>query len=148
MKTRIGLLIASAAIASATFFSPTPASAHTEVCVGSGVAVLSNGLGLPGLTNAHATFTFQLGGGVGVGVCTASAQVNASGSVWGACGLSTGNGTANGHAFSFVGVGSELVVTGAVTGTVNATEDPLDAGSCTDGTATRFLVTGEAVLND
>jgi hypothetical protein len=150
MKTRIGLLIATAAIASATFFSPTPASAHTDVCVGTGVAVLSNGLGVPALHPANdANFTFQLGGGVGVGVCLAKAQLNAHGTVSGHCGLSTGEGTTtNGHEFKFTGVGTVLVLTGEVVGTVEALEDPLDSGSCLTKSATRFLVTGEAVLND
>jgi hypothetical protein len=149
MKTRIGLLIASAAIASATFFTPTPASANTnDVCVGTGVAVLSNGLGVPALHPVnHANFTFQLGGGVGVGVCLTKTQLNAHGTVWGHCGLSNGVGTTtNGHDFTFTGVGTVLVLTGEVVGTVEALEDPLDNGSCLSKSATRFLVTGEAVL--
>jgi hypothetical protein len=148
MKTRIGLLIASAAIASATFFSPSPASAHTDVCAGSGVAVLSNGFGVPALHPInHANFTFQLGGGVGVAVCLAKAQLNAFGTVWGHCGHSTGVGrTTNGHPFLLQGVGNEMVVTGDVVGTFTFDEDPLDSGSCLSSSATRFLITAELAL--
>ncbi len=144
MKRRLGLLAASVLVATVGMFAPaSPASAHTTVCAGTGVAVVTPGLGLPGVTNTHATFTFNLG----VGACADGSGVTASGHVHGACGLSSGEGvTTSGHVFAFASQGTVLVVTGMVTGQVSATEDAFDAGSCANGTATNFNIVGSAAL--
>ena len=143
MKRRLGLLAASAVIATVGIIVPAaPASAHTDHCLGNGTATLSTGFGLPGVTSNTASFTF----GFTVGFCVSGGGLTASGTVTGACGSSTGTGTTNtGHSFSFTSTGTALVLTGGVTGTVSAASDPT-GGSCTNKTATRFFITGGAAL--
>ena len=145
MKRRLGLLAASAVLATVGIIAPSsPASAHTDECSGNGTASLSTGFGLPGVTSNTASFTF--GFTVGAGVCASGGSLTASGTVTGACGSSTGTGTTNtGHSFSFTSAGTALVLTGGVTGTVSAVSDPT-GGSCTNKTAQRFFITGSAAL--
>ena len=145
---RIGLLLAATVLSTAVMFA-SPASAGTDVCAGTGTANLNTGFGLPVLTSNTADFTFQL-----TGACVVhGGGLTAHGTVTGACGLSSGKGTATAHGedhqFVFLSVGTTLNLTGPeVYGEVSAVEDPLDSGSCLTTTAQNFQVTGAAVLND
>jgi hypothetical protein len=148
MKRRLSLLLAAASIATVGMLAPTsPASADTDVCAGTGTAVLSVGFGYP-VNTVHPTtphphtsnfsFTFTAGACV-----VKTTGLTAGGTVTGYCGLSSGTGaTTNGHSFSFNSTGTVLVLTGNVTGTVSVVPDPAAGGSCTSDNATRFLVTG------
>ena len=143
---RFGLLLAATVLSTAVMFV-SPAAAHVDVCTGTGTANLSAGFSLPPVT-ATADFSFEL-----TGVCvTLGGGVHAHGKVTGACGLSTGEGTAVAHGanhdFTFTSVGTTLTLTGEVTGEVSAVEDPLDSGSCLNGTAQNFQITGTAVFNE
>ncbi|HVF74321.1 MAG TPA: hypothetical protein VM938_04680 [Acidimicrobiales bacterium] len=148
MKRRLALLLAAASIATVGMLAPTsPASANTDVCAGTGTATLSVGFGYP-VNTVHvlhphtANFSF----GFTAGTCVSKTSLSASGTVTGYCGLSSGGGaTTNGHSFNFTSTGTVLVLTGDVTGTVSAAPDPTHSGSCTNETATRFLITGEVV---
>ena len=151
MQRRIGLFLASAMLATIAMFAPaSPASAsHTDVCAGQGNATLGAGLGYPVNTvhNLHphsTTFSFTFGL---VGACAVKVSLSATGTVTGFCGNSFGAGvTSNAHAFSFVSVGTVLVLSGQVTGVVSALPDPTHSGSCTNETAVRFLITGAVTL--
>jgi hypothetical protein len=159
MKRRLALLLAAASIATVGMLAPTsPASADEDVCVGTGTATLtptgSLGFGYPvnagnaTTTSPHvlhphsAGFSFTYT----AGACVVKASLTATGSVTGYCGLSSGSGsTTNGHSFSFNSVGTVLVLTGDLTGVTSALPDPTHSGSCTNETATRFLITGVGV---
>jgi hypothetical protein len=145
MKRRIGLLLAAATVLTAVgMFVPSPASAHTDACVGAaGRATLSAGLGLPpSSVTANFNITFN------TGACAAKATLSASGTVTGACGQSRGFGTTtNGHNFLWTSAGTLLVLTGEVSGVVTAASDPTVANnSCANGTAKEFVVSGAGVL--
>lgn len=148
MKRRLGLLAVSAVLATIGFIAPSPASADTDACAGTGTATLNNGFGLPLVTSKTATFTFTFTAGACLPVTAGGKGVPmsglfATGTVTGACGLSTGSGsTTNGHAFSFLSQGTLLVLTGAAAGAVSAASNPTAGGSCTNTTATNFLITG------
>ena len=147
MKRRFGLLAAAAVLATVGIVAPSPASADTAECAGTGTATLDQDFGLPVLTSLTADFTFTLTAGGCVGTDGVLTPLTASGTVTGACGLSTGRGTANGHHFNFTSTGTVLVLTGPQAfGTVSAVEDPLDQGSCTNKTARNFLITGQVTL--
>lgn len=140
MKRRIALLLTAALV---SLIAPSPASAHSDVCGGQGIARLGGGFGLPPEA-ATVDFTFQYGV---LGVCASTTSLTAIGTVTGACGLSTGSGITNsGHTFSFTSQGTVLILTGQVTGSMSAVADPGAAGNCVDGNATRFLITGVATL--
>lgn len=153
MKTRIGILAGALLVAGVALLGQaSPSLAHDDACAGNGDATLTNvtnssntGFGVPQLHNqASATFSFNLGNGA----CVAKGLggLRAGGTVTGWCGLSSGAGiTNNGHSFVFTSVGTSLVVSGEVDGEVSAAEDPLDAGTCTNASATHFLITGAAV---
>ena len=145
MKRRLGLLAVAGLLATLGFFAPSsPASADTDACVGQGTAILSTGFGYPQLT-AKNTANFNFNFSPPLGACVAKTALTANGTVNGWCGLSTGKGTTiNGHSFVFQSTGTVLVLTGEVTGTVSAAPDPTHSGSCTNKTATRFIITGSA----
>lgn len=136
---RIAMLLTAAVIAaSAAILPASPASAHTDVCVGNGTATLTGGALLyVGLGSALANFTLGLTGACAGG----GGGLVATGTVHGYCGLSTGNGMAAGHNVSWIGLGSMLVLFLEVTGVVNASVNVLAGASCTTGAAS-FLVTG------
>jgi hypothetical protein len=142
MKRRIGIAAASAVLAATigTFVPASPASAHTDACVGTGTATLS--VGFTATTDRTANFSFSFT----AGACANKATLTATGTVTGRCGLSTGVGvTGNGHSFSFVSAGTALNLSGEVTGEVSAVADVASGSSCVSG-ATRFLITGSVVL--
>jgi len=164
MRRRIASLLGAALVLSAlAVLSPAPASADTNVCAGQGIANVAPGLTYP-VTAVTTTapsldvrvrqprtsgFAFNFT----IGTCAPDLgkALNATGTLTGWCGHSSGQGvTSNGHAFSFVSAGSFLLITGEVTGIVNAIPDPtlLPGNSCNSDTgAFRFLVTGAALLH-
>jgi len=144
MKKRLGLLAAVAMILSvAGIMGSSPANAAHAACAGQGTATLSAGLGLPP-SSVSATFTLSSN----VAVCTNGSSFSANGTLTGACGLSSGSGNATlgnaaALAFQYQSAASVLVITGGITGTVNAFADPTVANnSCASGTAKVFQVQG------
>jgi hypothetical protein len=163
MKRRMAMLAAVAAVSGiVTMFSPSsPAQAAVHaVCAGTGNANLDNTLfypvnstttGIP-LSPRSANFTFHLGEDGNVGVCLTGTTPtvggpSATGTVHGWCGLSVGSGTVTGagSTFSWIGIGSFLLVTGEVSGLVNASPNLLGGDSCLTNGADDFIVTGVAV---
>lgn len=148
---RIACLAAVALAALSLAFVPsTPAGATQDVCVGLGVAntppLYYPGFPLVNTTPASGGFNLSLflGGCNGTGGVLTG--LNASGSLTGFCGQSTGNGAVNGHhGFTYVSAGSMLVLVGSAAGVANAVPDATQGQSCTTG-ATRFLVTGAVAL--
>ena len=134
--------------------APSPASAHTQVCVGQGTANTAP-LYYPVL--AHATtgpFTFNLG----FGACVPAGALTAFGTLSGWCGQSNGRGiVGGGHSFSYDSAGSMLVIFSTPTapnppgslvlGVAHAIHDvtSIPPQSCLTG-ATRFLVTGAVAM--
>ena len=152
MKHVVRGLVAALLTIAVGVVAPSPASAHTEVCVGQGTATT------PPLYYAFfsssSTGTFQFG--IGTGICLPGMGVlNASGTLSGWCGLSLGSGTVNGHKFHFVGAGSLLVLgpqtlpalSSLVVGVANLVPDvtTTPAQNCLTG-ATKFLVTGAVAM--
>jgi hypothetical protein len=162
MKRRMATLAALATLAGImTVFvpsSPTQAAVHA-VCAGTGNAHLSAPLFYPvnpttttiPLSPRSANFTFHLNGLAAACVTVPGATVtggpSATGTVHGWCGFSVGSGTVTGggQAFSWIGIGSMLVVTGNATGVVNASPNLVAGDSCVSG-ADDFIITGVAVL--
>lgn len=145
MKIRVILAasvmaLAAIGVAGASAASAAPAAAPSNVCSGQGRATLSAGLWAVGLGPAK-TVSFNI-----TVTCQAGTQpsVTATGTLTGNCGRSTGSGTINGKPFTLETAGSALVLTGPdVAGTGNAVSDPREPNnSCTNGTATIFIVTG------
>jgi hypothetical protein len=99
-------------------------------------------VGFIATTDRTANFSFSFT----AGACVKKVSLTATGTVTGRCGLSTGVGvTGNGHVFAFVSVGTVLTHSGEVNGEVSAVADVASGSSCVTG-ATRFLITGAAVL--
>lgn len=122
----------------------TSSQAHTDACTGTGNMTTSTGLGLPALSVNTANFaiTFPV-----VGRCLFKITLFMTGILTGACGLATGAGvTSNGHTFVFVWTTDEMQFSGEVQGTLYVREDPNDAGSCLNKTATNFIVAGTLVM--
>ena len=159
MKRRIAAFLGATLAASAlVLVAPAPpASADTNVCAGQGTAttspifypvrVVTTGTtaSVTVLAPNTASFAFAFGG---LGVCAPGPKsLTATGTVSGWCGHSSGTGvTGQGHRFAWVSAASKLILTGEVTGIVNAAPDPTIAGnSCLTG-ATTFIVTGAVVL--
>jgi hypothetical protein len=141
-------------------FSPatTPAQALTPhgLCLGTGTAQLASPLGYPvgttpgTLSSTHST-AFALHFNAPLGVCSTIpgltlANISATGTVHGWCGLFAGKGTTNlGDDFGFTGVGSIVVVTGELSGIVTAVPNAALGDSCVNHTADDFLLTGVLV---
>ena len=153
MKRLIRLLTASAVLATVGFFAPSPAHAAVDSCAGLGTATLGSGFSVPPNWRTT-TFAFSLTGAT----CASGATTvtTTGGTVSGACGSSSGKGTATvgsphatsqNHLFAFVSEGTVLTVTGQVRGTVTALEDPNDTPTCLAGTAVRFLINGAVTFN-
>lgn len=146
MLRRLAAVLAGALIAATLVVSSAPQASAQQGCTGAGTATLSVGLQypLPGNTARSASFNFSLN----TGVCAPSlGTLSASGGVSGFCGDSSGSGTTNtGASFTFRGIGSMLVITGGITGAVNASPDVVNGHSCTSAAgASRFVVTGGGV---
>lgn len=155
LKRRTAMLVAVSAVSGVmALFAPTsnPAQAVItphEVCAGTGTAHLSSPLSYPvgtgtGTTSsAHsATFNFGL---PAPGCQPSGTGIGATGSVHGWCGLSVGSGTTSkGDNFHWTGVGGDLVLTGQVSGGVNAIPNTLTGDSCAshNAGADDFIVTG------
>lgn len=148
MKLRIALAASALAVAAVgtAGASAAPRSAGAEVgnaCSGQATATLGAGLWAVGLgPEKTTTFTINI-------TCVAGTRgsVSASGTLTGRCGRSTGTGTIDGQPFTLETAGTALILTprngSTVVGTGNAVSDPTVANnSCTNGTATKFLVTG------
>lgn len=144
VKRRLALLLAAtSAVATVGMFNPAPVGA-TDVCTGHGTMTLSAGLGLPTTTTATAAFSL----GFTAGGCAVTPGFAAAGVLTGSCGHFTGEGVhgPDSEPFYLVAVGSVIVFTGELTGTLTTVEDPTDSGSCTNGTAVKFLSTGALVM--
>ncbi|HVF74980.1 MAG TPA: hypothetical protein VM938_08020 [Acidimicrobiales bacterium] len=113
-----------------------PASAQEDVCTGTGNMSTGSGLGeLPTQVTTTFSITFT------AGTCALGLGFAASGTLTGACGHFTGSGISNfGQRFALTSMGAVVVLTGRVTGVMTVVEDPTDAGSCTTGSARRFVV--------
>lgn len=148
MKKRLAAIAALAMItAGVGTMVAAPAQADVVSCVAQGTATLSGGLGLPVLTSNSVTFNLSSN----VAVCSnLGLSVTASGSLAGACGLSSGSGTVSlggsSHGFTYQSAATVLVLGangGGVVGVVNAFADPTVANnSCASGTAHTFQVQG------
>ena len=153
MKRTLRAIVTAALVAGALGVMSTPASAHVEVCVGSGTAgtpaLYYPTLGAP----ANGPFNLTLPAAC-VGQGGVLSPLNANGTLTGQinggghCGQSNsvpGTMTVNGHAADYVSAGSMLVVTGVVVvGVANAV--PASGQSCLPGPgATAFTVTGAVV---
>jgi hypothetical protein len=161
MKRRMAMLAAVAAVSGlvtvlAPSTSPAQAAIH-GVCAGTGTAHVDSPLFYPvnstttslPLSPHSANFTFHLNGTVAVCVTGTTPTLggpSAVGTVHGWCGLSVGSGTlVGGGSFSWVGIGSFLLITGEVSGLVNASPNLLANSSCLTNGASNFIVTGVAV---
>ena len=144
MNKRYGVVAAIAMILGGLgIMGASPASATHSSCNAQGTATLSVGIGLPP-SSTSASFTLSSN----IAVCTNGSSVSANGTLTGACGLSSGSGNATlgnaaALAFQYQSAASVLVITGGITGTVNAFADPTVANnSCASGTAKVFQVQG------
>ena len=137
-----------------TMFSPTStpaaqANVHGECVAANGQAHVHSPLfapGVPGGNSPHsASFFFHFD--PVLTECTGSLTdaLSAVGTVHGHCGLSSGSGvTSGGTSFGWVGVGTELVLSGGLSGTVNAAANTAQGSSCITG-ARSFIITGAVV---
>lgn len=141
MKRIIRMVLPLLAVATAIGFNAPAATAHTDICSGQFEMIPNTGLGLP--TNPVSTpFTMRQT----AGICGNGTIFTAAGTLNGGCALANGSGTTNtGHTFQFQLVGSDMVFTGQVVGKLNVIADPTQ-GSCADGTALRFFMTGALLL--
>lgn len=163
MRRRFAMLLSIAlAFAGVLVVGPsTPAAA--DVCAGQGTATVTPGLLAPlfpiiaqlpdgsvtisVLQDSFAASSFAFG--LSAGACAPGlGGITATGTLRGYCGHSGGAGTDDaGHLFGWISIGGTLLITGEITGAVQATPDPLLAGnSCfTSHTgATSFIVVGAA----
>lgn len=150
MKRIAMLLSAATLVTSMAVLAPTPVSA-ADACAGTGTATVPGGLNYPVTTTSQpaptnlSSFSFNFN----QGRCVTKTSLSAAGTVHGHCGNSTGAGvTNNGRSFTWVGVGGTLVLSGGLTGVVNAAPDPTIAGNTCSVNfgALFFLVNGSVVL--
>jgi hypothetical protein len=156
MKRRMAMLAAVTVVSGiVTMLSPSTSPAQAAIhgaCAGTGNAHLDDTLFYPVPQSApkSANFTFHLNGLAAACVTTnppgtTTTGPSATGTVHGWCGLSVGSGTlTGGGSFSWIGIGSMLIVTGEVSGVVNATPNIPGGDLCSSG-ADDFLITGVAV---
>ena len=161
MKDVVRGLVPVLLVAATGVIVPSPASAHTEVCVGQGV-VWTPPMYLPAFgPNATGSFTMYLLPGWDTLLCLPTlGALSAAGPLSGSCGLFIGTGTMNGHAFSHVSAGSVWILfsqplatplgpgdAALVVGVANVIPwvGAASAQSCTTG-ATQFLVTGAVAM--
>lgn len=140
MKRFVRLRLTGATVISLAALAPTPppASALT-ICVGHATVELSTGLGLPVVTSNTASISLDSGELCASGTISSGGW---TGTITGACGMATGSGTtAFGAHFTFLVTGATIVFTGEVYGGGIMIEDPVDLRSCTNKTATRFVLT-------
>ena len=157
-KIRLGLLAGAALASSVAFGTVRPADAAPEACVVlAQPANISPGLYYP-VTDPRFTtypttgpnFSWVLNG-----TCANNgAHFESSGTAYGWCGRSVGTGTGRivetgqTYTIEWQSVGSQLILTHpSARGSVNAQANPPGSpnGSCTNGTATTFLVDGSIV---
>jgi hypothetical protein len=174
MRRRISLLLA-AVLAGTTLmlFGPTQPANAVVVCAGQGTATVNPGLLYPilggitgpgkdhvvdiliGKDNTPSGFSISLDVGVGcthVAVPPTTGPAAGAGILKGYCGHSSGTGAIGGQQFSYVSVGTFLILTGHVVGVASAIPTP-GTGSCAHfepvtplpSGATQFLVTGAGV---
>jgi hypothetical protein len=172
MRRRISILLA-AALAGTTLmlFGPSQPANAVVVCGGNGTVRVNPGLLYPilgGITgagkdhvvdilignmNTPSAFQVSLGGAcVHVRVPPTVGPAQAAGTLLGYCGHSSGIGTIGGQQFSYVSLGTFLVLTGHVVGVATAIPAP-GTGSCAHfepatplpSGATEFLVQGAGV---
>ena len=150
MRRRTAMLVAVTAVSGVmTMFPPTstPAQANVHAACASvgGTAHLHSPLTYPTGPSHSASFTFHLD--PDLSECTgAPDNLSASGTVHGWCGLSSGSGvTSAGTSFGWVGVGGTLVLSGGLSGAVNAVPNVVLGDLCSTG-ADDFVING-AVVN-
>jgi hypothetical protein len=142
MTRRIARLLVAVAVAATMVIAPhaTPVRAHEDACAGTGTMWTDAAFYYPVVninpTTAHFSFAWTLG------ACAYKVDgIFMAGIMSGWCGLATGTGiTYNGHRFSWVDVGGQMVITGEVEGTASITPNFLNGHSCFGG-AYNFLVT-------
>lgn len=123
--------------------APTPAQAHTDVCSGTFVMSTASGLGAPLVTGVTTNYSLSMT----TGACASGTSFQAAGTLTGACVVATGNGITNtGHSYVFQ-LTTVMTFTGGVTGTLTVVSDPFANGSCLNGGATGFILTGALILN-
>lgn len=111
-------------------------------------------LGIPNTKGDR--YTWTLGGACLNGSIGGGGSYTSSGTGIGFCGRSTGLGTGSitgGHSYitKWESLGSQLILTDSSNmGSVNAQPNPVDSadGSCTNGTAVKFLVDGALIHQD
>ena len=150
-RRRLAILVAGFALVAPPIWVPTPAHASIDSCTGTGTMNVDSGFGMPLSAPTSATFSINMN----VVCLSFSTSVTMSGFLNGWCGLMSGYGTANvfgthpapyEHRFVING-GPLSFFAGEVAGDATTLEDPLDAGSCLTGSATRFIVTGTVTFN-
>ncbi|HEX2039389.1 MAG TPA: hypothetical protein VHF47_06610 [Acidimicrobiales bacterium] len=166
MRRRLSALLTAALAAStlAVLGSAQPASA-ADVCAGAGLASISGaGLFYPGVGTTTTTSgtaggsltlytlprleSFAFDSSIAGACALGSPAVAAGGLVSGWCGHSWGSGaTATGTPFSWVSAGSLLIISGGLTGVVNATPNVPAGASCATG-ALSFIVAGGVVVTN
>ena len=162
MRRRLAMLLSAALVATVIgVFAPASPASATGVCVGAlGTATVTGGaLSYPVVAGTFGVqvrqpvnATFNVNFPAATGTCVNSNTpgflkgLTAAGTVSGWCGHSSGSGsTADGYRFAWVSAGSILVLTGGLTGIVNAIPDTLNGHSCNaakPGGASAFIVSG------
>ena len=121
MKRRIGILLAALTLLAGVPALAHPAAADTDVCAGHGTA--RSGAEIPLLgpdVNTYFVGVLVIGG------CVSNLQSTyISASVTGTCLAFSGQGTVNGHSFTYTGAALTMVLQGEVTGTVKLYTDNL-----------------------
>lgn len=102
----------------------------------------TTGFWIPGVTASHGDFVFN----ATIGGCVPTAtSFTLQGRITGNCANLTGETDDGSHRGLFTSVGTALLFTGSLTGVASIVEDPTDAGSCLNGTANNFLVSGSFI---
>ena len=159
-RERVARVVLAALLATATgFLAPSPAFAHTEVCVGQGWMNTAPPLYYPIFGPAGTGDPGLFMGGL-TGVCSTGGGLGVAGSLSGWCGLFTGSGTVNDHRFNHVLAGSMWILYAQplvtplgpgdgrfVVGLANVVPDAFQTPpqSCATG-ATWFLFTGAVAM--
>lgn len=117
MRSRIALGIALCAAMLGVPGAVAPAAAHTDVCIGEGIAWVDGTHGF--LANGAPPTTTNFGFNPTSGSCLPSLTIlTLSGTLSGWCEMATGSGGTGAHTFTMTGSGYRFVLQGEVTGTL------------------------------
>ena len=147
MRRRIAVVIAAVASVVAVPGAFSPASAHTDACVGISLGNAGTlGYLATGSPSGTVGFGVQMGAGT-IGTCAGLGNLSITGTLSGWCEVTTGSGeTGDGHSFTVTGSGYALVLSGEVTGTIKLYAESTSALPCQPEISNQFRAAIAVVL--